>query len=68
MERLKGEVITLMTIRVQEKVIKASDFIVLAGALSTEYLHAMQVYKRARKERNDSLNRVVQKYRKIYSH
>ena len=57
-----------MTIRVQEKVIKASDFIVLVGVLSTKYLRTIQAHKRARKERNNSPNRVVQKYREIYSH
>ena len=68
MERLKREVITLTTIRVQEKVVKASDFMVSAGALSTEYLHVTQARERARKERNDSPNRVVQKYGEIYGH
>ena len=37
-ERLKGGVIILTVIRVQEKVAKASDIIVLIGQLSTEYL------------------------------
>ena len=68
MEHLKEEVITLTTIRVQEKIIKASDFMVSAGALSTEYLRATQARERARKERNNSPNKVVQKYREIYSH
>ena len=41
---------------------------VLVGQLSTGLLTATKQSEKALKERNDALNRVVQKYREIYSH
>jgi hypothetical protein len=67
-ERLKAGNITLTVIRVQEKVSKSADRMVLAGQLSTELLTATKQSEKARKERNDTPNRVVQKYREIYSY
>ena len=67
-ERLKAGDITPTVIRVQEKVIKAGDRMVIAGQLSTEYLRATQQREKARKERNNDNNKIVQKYGEIYSY
>ena len=67
-ERLKGGVITPTVIRVQEKVAKASDIMVLAGQLSTEYLRATQAREKARKKRNNISNKVIQKFGEIYGY
>ena len=40
----------------------------MAGQLSTEFLRIIQAQEKARIERNNQLNRVVQKYSKIYSY
>ena len=66
--RLKAGNITPLVVRVQEKVGKASDRMVLAGQLSTEYLQATQAREKACKERNDKGGCIVQKYREIYGH
>ena len=67
-ERLKAGNITPTVIRVQEKVSKSADRMVLAGQLSTEHLRATQSREKARRKRNDTPNRVVQKYGEIYGH
>jgi hypothetical protein len=67
-ERLKAGNITPTVIRVQEKVLKSADRMVLAGQLSTELLTATKRSETAQKERNDAPNRVVQKYGEIYGH
>ena len=67
-ERLKAGNITPTVIRVQEKVSKSADRMVLIGQLSTEHLRATQSREKARKERNDAPNRVIQKYGEIYGH
>ena len=63
--RLKEGKITPTVLRVQDKVVKASDRMVTAGQLSTEYLRVTQAREKARKERNND-GRVVQKYGEIY--
>jgi hypothetical protein len=67
-ERLKAGNITPTVIRVQEKVLKSADRMVLVGQLSTELLTATKRSETAQKERNDAPNRVVQKYGEIYGH
>jgi hypothetical protein len=67
-ERLKAGNITPTVIRVQEKVTKSADRMILAGQLSTELLTATKRSEKDRKERNDPPNRVVQKYGEIYGH
>ena len=67
-ERLKAGDITPTAIRVQEKVVKAGDRMVIAGQLSTEYLRATQQREKARKERNNDNNKIVQKYGEIYGY
>jgi len=67
-ERLRAGNITPTVIRVQEKVSKSADRMVLAGQLSTEHLRATQSREKARRKRNDTPNRVVQKYGEIYGH
>jgi len=47
------------------EVVKASDRMVSAGQLSTEFLRATQAREKARTERNDD-GRIVQKYGEIY--
>jgi len=64
-ERLKEGKITPTVLRVQDKVVKASDRMVSAGQLSTEFLRATQAREKARTERNDD-GRIVQKYGEIY--
>ena len=59
--------ITLTIIRVQEKVEKAADQMILKGQLSTELLVANNTKEEERRARNDAPNIVVQKYREIYS-
>jgi hypothetical protein len=63
--RLKEGKITPTVLRVQDKVVKASDQMVTAGQLSTEYLRATQAREKTQKERNDD-RRVVQKYGELY--
>src|SRR5436309_1065724 len=58
--------ITLTMIRVQEKVKKAADKIILRGQLSTELLTANNAKQNEREEQNNTLNKVVQKYREIH--
>lgn len=67
-KRLQEGLITPTVLRVQEKVSKSADRMVLAGQLSTEYLRAMQSREKARKDRNQAPNKVVQKYGEIYGH
>jgi hypothetical protein len=64
--RLKAEDVTPTLIRVQEKVSKSADQMVLSGQLSKEHLIAIQAREKARKERNGEPNKVVQKYGEIY--
>ena len=70
MQYIKGRLlvksITPTVIRVQEKVEKVADRIILAGQLSTELLAATKAKEKERKERNEAPNKVVQKYREIY--
>jgi hypothetical protein len=68
MERLQSGDITPTVLRVQDKVARASDRMVLAGQLSIEYLRAIQAHEQARKERNQGSNKVVQKYGEIYGY
>jgi hypothetical protein len=68
MERLKVGNIMPTVIRVQEKVSKSADRMVHVGQLSTELLITIKRSEKARKERKDALNRVVQKYGEIYGH
>jgi hypothetical protein len=67
-EWLKKGDITPTVLRVQDKVVKASDRMVSTGQLSTEYLLATQAREQARKERNEQQNKIVQKYGEIYGH
>jgi hypothetical protein len=64
--RLKAGDVTPTLIRVQEKVSKSADQMVLSGQLSKEHLIAIQAREKARKERNGEPNKVVQKYGEIY--
>lgn len=65
-ERIIAGKITPTVRRVQEKVVKATDIMVIAGQLSTEYLKAMRVKEQARASRNDSQGKIIQKYGEIY--
>jgi 3-phosphoglycerate kinase len=60
--------ITPTAIRVLEKVEKAADQVILKGQLSTELLAANNAKEEERKARNNAPNKVVQKYREIYSY
>jgi hypothetical protein len=60
--------ITPTVVRVQKKVEKAADRIILAGQLAKEHLAATKAREKAQKERNKAPNKVVQKYREIYGH
>ncbi len=60
--------ITPTVIRVQEKVNKAADKMILTGQLSTELLLVNNARQTAREERNNVLNKIVQKYGEMYSH
>ena len=66
--RLITSQITPIVIRVQEKVEKAADRLILEGRLSTELLVANKAKEAERKARNDVPNKVVQKYGEIYGH
>ena len=55
-------------IRVQEKVDKATDKMILVGQLSTELLSVNNARQKAREERNNVPNKIVQKYGEIYGH
>jgi hypothetical protein len=60
--------ITPTAIWVLKKVKKAADQIILKGQLSTELLAANNAKEKERKARNDTPNKVVQKYREIYGY
>jgi len=64
--RLQTGQITPTVIRVQEKVEKAADKMILAGQLSTELLSVDNAKQKAREERNNAPNKIVQKYGEIY--
>jgi DNA-binding protein H-NS len=64
--RLQVGEITPTIIRVQEKVEKAADKMILAGQLSTELLTVNNAKQKEREERNNAPNKVVQKYGEIY--
>ena len=64
---LAGE-ITPTVVRVQEKVEKAADQMILKGQLSTELLATNNPKEEERRARNDAANKVVQKYGEIYGH
>ena len=55
-------------IRVIEKVKKAVDQMIIKGQLSIKLLAANNTKEKERRERNDVLNKVVQKYSEIYSY
>ena len=65
-DRLEVGEITPTVIRVQEKVERAADKMILAGQLSTELLTVNNAKQKEREERNNAPNKVVQKYREIY--
>ena len=66
--RLLVGTVTPTVIRVQEKVEKAADRMILTGQLAKEHLAATIAREKARKERNEAPNKVVQKYGEIYGH
>jgi hypothetical protein len=66
--RMLAGTITPTVIRVQEKVEKAADRMILRGQLSTELLAANKAKEEERSQRNDAPNKIVQKYGEIYSH
>ena len=66
--RLAVGMITPTVLRVQEKVEKASNQMILSGQLATELLTVNNTKQKEREERNQALNKVVQKYGEIYSH
>ena len=55
-------------LRVQDKITKAADKIILTGQLSTELLSVNNARQKEREERNNAPNKVVQKYGEIYGH
>jgi hypothetical protein len=67
-ERLKAGTITPTVIRVQEKVSKSADQMILSGQLAKEHLMATKTKEKARKERNEAPNKIVQKYGEIYGY
>lgn len=65
-DALEGRIpLTPSVIRVSEKVEKASETSILAGALSTHRLHDLSVAEAARKRRKESSGKIVQKYGEI---
>ena len=55
-------------VRVQEKIEKAADRMILTRQLAKEHLAATKAREKARKERNEAPNKVVQKYGEIYGY
>jgi hypothetical protein len=60
--------ITLLVLRVQDKVSQASEQLMLARALSTNKVHDLLIAKTPCKERKKASSKIVQKYSEIYSH
>ena len=60
--------VTPSVIRVANKVEKASQRSMLAGALATNRIHDLSIAEAARQKRKEASGKIVQKYGEIYGH
>jgi hypothetical protein len=60
--------ITPLVLQVQDKVSQASEWSMLVGALTTNWVYDLTIAEAACKERKEPSGKVVQKYGEIYGH